>query len=79
MIVDENSIIPFMAKDFIRAHDAIQETVKQLKMLKEQRAIVNRKLQSFLLIINQSTALDLRGSKVSLLSMNYSLLQENSE
>ena len=28
MIVDENSNIPFMAKDYIRAQDAIQETVK---------------------------------------------------
>jgi hypothetical protein len=28
-----------MSKDYIRAHEVIQETVKQLKMLKEQRAL----------------------------------------
>ena len=61
MVVDENSI-QFMAMDYIRAHEAIQETVKQLKMLKEQRAMRESQIAKFL-ADNHSTALDLKGSK----------------
>ncbi len=45
VVVEENSI-QFMAKDYIRQHEAIQEALKQLKMLKEQRSLRDRKVSS---------------------------------
>ena len=47
MEVEENGI-QLMAKDYIRAHEAIQETVKQLKVLKEQRALRESQIAKFL-------------------------------
>ena len=62
MVVDEENSIQIMAKDYIRAHEAIQEAVKQLKVLKEQRALRESQIAKFL-ADNHSTALDLKGSK----------------
>ncbi len=47
MVVEENSI-QIMAKDYIRQHEAIQEALKQLKMLKEQRTLRESQIAKFL-------------------------------
>lgn len=62
MVIVEEDSIQIMATDYIKVHEAIQEAVKQLKMLKEQRVLRESQIAKFL-ADNHSTALDLKGSK----------------
>lgn len=54
--------IQFKALDYIKSHEAIQETIKKLKLLKENKNLPESEIAKFLLE-NHSTALDLKDSK----------------
>ena len=58
----DKDTIQYKAMDYIRTHESIQETIKQLKKLKEQRALRESEIATFL-AENHSTALDLKDSK----------------
>ena len=54
--------IQFKALDYIKSHEAIQETIKKLKLLKENKNLPESEIAKFLLE-NHSKALDLKDSK----------------